>query len=515
MPEDIFGDPLPQELRTSKKRQLSDKNQRNQDQRITDCLDYPLLYEMAELLPPPSRVGCPRQYPPLIYLIMSTLMTVTRSKRSVIGTLDGKQWRSVRASVRRHAGRTAAALLPVTPPSRKQYEYAELNLLAPSIAPLQELFEQYATRQALHQGLFPPDAPHIWSRPERRQLLVGDATVPKAPSKAEHAYTADTVTGEMRRRHFDPAARIYYENGEKEKRIARGTKWFFASARDDGYWKRVILSVRHVAGGEYEDEAAVAVRTFSELSRDLPGCMGVVYDGAFRGTHRDALARLGLLVVNKQHGSVKPRSYELLRFGRCRHDLWCDQGRIAERVLLDDGTSTLIPVPVTRLEHRQGLRKSRWYHLLAIPCCHGTHSHRVPVGITTTPDDRLGTDPDTGRRLKSDVERDFHRAEHLQQIPEPTLAHQRVYPYRSDAESVHNQLDKSLWNERMISYGLERQNVFMLGFALAQNATSRRIHQEPPSAPPGGRRAQQRPPALLTRAVTKERSGRPVAAARC
>ncbi|MHA4776941.1 hypothetical protein L1085_020925 [Streptomyces sp. MSC1_001] len=483
MPDDVFGDPLPKELRPSGKRQLSDKEQRSQQRRIADCLDDPRLHEMAELLPPPASRGCPRQYPPVVYVILSALMTVTRSKRSAVGTLDDKQWRSVRASVRRHAGRRAAALLPVTPPSRKQYEYAELNLLASSIEPLRELFEQHAAQQALRQGLFPADAPRAWSRPERRQLLVGDATVPKAPSKMEQAYTPDTTTGEMRRRHFDPAARLYYENGEKEKRVARGTKWFFASARDDGYWQRVILAVRHVAGGEYEDEAAVAVRAFTQLSHVLPGCMGVVYDGAFRGVHRDTLARLGLLVVNKQHGSVKPRAYELLRFGRCRHDLWCDQGRIAERVLLDDGTSTLVPVPVSRLEHRQGRTKSRWYHLLSIPCRHGAHSHRVPVGITTTSDDRLGTDPDTGRRLKSDAERDFHRAEHLQQIPEPTLAHQRVYPYRSDAESVHNQLDKSLWNERMISYGLERQNVFMLGFALAQNATSRRIHLEASTAP--------------------------------
>ncbi|MFE9445650.1 hypothetical protein ACFYO2_43515 [Streptomyces sp. NPDC006602] len=35
-----------------------------------------------------------------------------------------------------------------------------------------------------------------------------------------------------------------------------------------------------------------------------------------------------------------------------------------------------------------------------------------------------------------------------------------------------------MWNNRMISYGLERQKVFLLGFALAQNATSRRVSLE-------------------------------------
>ncbi|MEU7378372.1 hypothetical protein AB0B49_32940, partial [Streptomyces albidoflavus] len=66
----------------------------------------------------------------------------------------------------------------------------------------------------------------------------------------------------------------------------------------------------------------------------------------------------------------------------------------------------------------------------------------------------------------------------FKQIPENTLAHQQVYSYRSDAESVHSQLDQALWNRRMISYGLERQKVWTLGFVLAQNATSRAIHRE-------------------------------------
>ncbi|MDP9950020.1 MULTISPECIES: hypothetical protein [Streptomyces] len=476
MPDDIFGDPLPPSERPARKHQLADHDQRTPDQRIDDILNYPLFYELAELLPPPSSVGCPRGYPPVTYLLIAAMMTVTGSKRSALGTLSSSQWRSLRAAVRRHAGRRAAILLPTHAPSRHQYLYAENKLLVPSSDLLQEHIEQYAVQQALNQGLFRVDAPRNWARPERRQLLAGDATVPKAPSKAERAEDPDTTTGEIRTRRIDPAARIYYENGEDKKTAVRGTKWFFASARDDGYWRRVILTVQHVAGGEYEDEAAVAVRSFLRLQAQLPGAMGVVYDGAFRGVHRDLLARRKLLVINKQHGSVKPRAYELLRPGRCRHDLWCHEGRIAERVPLDDGTTYLLPIPVTRLEHREGVHKSRWYHLLNIACRHGPHRHRVPVGITSTPSDRAQYDPDTGKRLPSDTERDFHRAEYLQQIPEATLAHQLVYPYRSDAESLHNQLDQSMWNRRMISYGLERQKIFMLGFVLAQNATSQRLH---------------------------------------
>lgn len=179
--------------------------------------------------------------------------------------------------------------------------------------------------------------------PRRGQLLAGDATIPKAPSKAEQATTEDTATGWVLSHRVDLAARVYYENAEKAKRAARGTKWLFASGREDGYWRRVILAFCHVAGCAYEDEAAVAVRTFTRMSSHLPGCLGVLYNGAFRGTHPDALARQGLLVINKQHGATAPRAYEMLRYGRCRHDLWCQDGQIAERVGLDDGTSYASP----------------------------------------------------------------------------------------------------------------------------------------------------------------------------
>ncbi|MEU9034632.1 hypothetical protein AB0D45_06915 [Streptomyces sp. NPDC048352] len=478
MPDDIFGAPLPENDRPNRKRQLGDKDQRAMPDRVRDCLNYPLLYELAELLPPPSNVGCPREYPAIVYMLLTALTPVAKSKRAAVGFLTSPQeWRSVRAHVRRHLGRRAAAALPLSPPSRNQYQDAVDKLLVPSSDLLEEAFRTHAARQALEQGLFPSDAPKVWSRPERRQLLVGDATVPRAISKSRKPETIDD-SGKARSHRVDPAARTYYENGEKQKRQVRGSKWFFASGRSDGYWNRVILSFAHVAGGEYEDEAAVAVRQFVLLKDVLPDCMGIVYDGALRGVHRDTLARYGLLAINKQHGSVKPVFYEHLKVCRSGHELWCSDGRIAESVSLDDGTRILAPVPISKLEHRLGISKSRWYHVLRVPCRYGDHTYRVPVGITTTPDDRVLRAIGTGKRVKSDSERGFHRAELLQQIPQSTLAHQRVYPYRADSESVHAQFDQSLWNRRMVAYGIERQKIFVLGFALSQNATSHQIHRE-------------------------------------
>ncbi|MGW8885949.1 hypothetical protein [Streptomyces sp. NPDC055749] len=50
-------------------------------------------------------------------------------------------------------------------------------------------------------------------------------------------------------------------------------------------------------------------------------------------------------------------------------------------------------------------------------------------------------------------------------------SHQLVYSCRSESESVHGEFDLNLWNRRMIAYGVERQRIFVLGFALSRNAT--------------------------------------------
>ncbi|MFD6939296.1 hypothetical protein ACFWAP_24480 [Streptomyces goshikiensis] len=81
------------------------------------------------------------------------------------------------------------------------------------------------------------------------------------PPKARTVEIADEDTGLIRNHRVDPAARIPYENGEKEKRRVRGTKRFFPSGPDTGYWTRVILSFAHVAGGEYDYRVSIGITT--------------------------------------------------------------------------------------------------------------------------------------------------------------------------------------------------------------------------------------------------------------
>ena len=180
--------------------------------------------------------------------------------------------------------------------------------------------------------------------------------------------------------------------------------------------------------------------------------------------HRDVIARRGKLLINKQHKGAQPRYIRTTDFGRCRHELWSKGGRVHERVFLDTGTSTLLPVPVRKLERHTSTNTHRWYHLLTIPCVRGPHEHREPVGLTTIAGER-----DEGQ---SDTEKGFHRAEHLLQIPDTTAVHQSLYGGREDTEASFSQFDRSLWNRRMIAFGADAQSLVVLGFMLAQNATS-------------------------------------------
>ncbi|TKA01947.1 hypothetical protein [Actinacidiphila oryziradicis] len=466
MPEDIFGDAVPPAQRIPRKRTFSDKDRRTLWERLHDCAHNPDLYELAETLPKPDRIGRPRDYPDLAFLFFLTARSVLASARRTAAHLeDPEVWTILESGVRAALGPAEAARLPEAGPTRSQWLHAQRRLRDHS----HELWEAYrplALQQALDQGIFPEDETRAWSNPQRHQLIAADGTVLKSPTLARAAQSVDLATGEIRCHRIDPASVTQTEGGGNQ---VFGPKYVFFSARKDAdYMTRVFLDSRYVPHLHPGGEAAVAVDGVIDIMSAAPGCMGTLYDGAMRGVHRDTIARFGGLVINKQHKGNDPQFYETLRRGRCSHELWAANGRIAEKVHFADGTTELVPAPVRKLE-RRGTRIFRWYHVLTIPCRHGRHEYRVAVGTTSRTSERPPG--------QSDEERGFHRAEHLQQIPEFTRNHQLVYPYRSDAESGHAQLDASLWNGRLISYGVEAQQLLTLGFVLAQNSTSRALHQ--------------------------------------
>lgn len=188
--------------------------------------------------------------------------------------------------------------------------------------------------------------------------------------------------------------------------------------------------------------------------------LAVVWDGALRGVHRDALAKAGLLVINKQHGGMLPERLTPFRGKDRYHDLWAVDGRVAERIPTEDGTAEYHPIPIAKLENRRGTRTCRWYHVLQISCRHDIpHTHRV----------RLDQDEAIPREA-------FNTAERLRQIPPGTATFERLYSYRPDSESLNAVLDTAWRHKRIIAYGAERQTLAVLGFAQSQNAISRQVH---------------------------------------
>ncbi|MFI0242749.1 hypothetical protein [Streptomyces sp. NPDC016845] len=498
MPDDLFGDRLPRTVRKKMARRASELDLRTVAQRTRDVARFEAVYQLAELLhrDPGPRRGRPPHYPPYIYLLFCALRGIHGSARYCAGDLqDPAVWDTIRDGVAHHLGHDEAARLPERGPSRHQWQHAQRALLIPRREELGETFADLALAQAQRQGLLPADARRSWSNPDRHQLIAGDGTVAKSPTLSTTPFSVDPVTGEIRSHRVDPASSWQQEGstdhdtsasaapeatagtgndtGKEKGMMILGSKFVVFSTRHRGYFRRVFLRYAHVPHGYPGGEAAIALELACAILDAAEGCMGVLYDGALRGMHRDVIARRGRLLINKQHKGAKPLYIRTLNFGRCRHELWSNSGRVHVRAFLDDGTSTLVPLPVDKLERRSSTHTHRWYHLLTIPCPRGPHKHREAVGVTTTSGER-----EMGR---SDTETGFHRAEHLLQIPDDTAVHQNLYGGREDTEAGFSQFDRSLWNRRMIAFGAEAQSLVMLGFLLAQNATSAARYQEDPT----------------------------------
>lgn len=475
MSKDLFAPPPDRANTPSRKRPARECDVRTVARRIKDCADFEDIYKLASVLERPKdrRVGCPPHYPPYIWLLFIACRSVHGSARHCAASLqDPDMWNWIRQGVAKHLGQQEADRLPEIGPSRYHWQHAQKSVLLPNLAKLNEKFAQLALAQALRQDLLPPQATRSWSNPKRHQLIAGDGTVAKSPTLSTRPYTVDSETGEIIKCHrVDPAASLQAEGGS-EKPDVLGTKFVFFSTRRRGYFRRVFLNYRHVPHGYQGGEASAALELACSILDEAEGCMGVLYDGALRGKHRDLVARRGRLVINRQHKGLRPQPLTTLEFDHCRHELWAADGRLKERTFLDDGTSILVPLPVRKFE-RRGTVTFRWYHLVVVPCIYGMHVHREPVGVTTAPGERA--------EGQSDLERDFHRAEHLQQIPSDSSVHESLYGGREDAESAFSQFDRSLWNGRLIAFGAEAQSLVVLGFMLAQNAISAARYVEDPT----------------------------------
>ena len=251
--------------------------------------------------------------------------------------------------------------------------------------------------------------------------------------------------------------------------MAYGNKFVLVNARKPEPHARIILDVSSVPdpGGE----AAVALDALRSVAPLLPGAQGVLYDGAFRGTHnRVVLADLGLLpivpVTAKSGGKRlrKPREERLVLIeaqvvstpaGSEKVQLFAQMGAIGLGELDETGEVVfrrLERVAVKRRVNR-GNGRYRWYVEYRLPADKGGGIARVRLDTTTQ---------DDARKL--------NRSEYVRGIPTDDPDWFRLYPRRSDAESINRALDDTLWLRRAHSKGRVRQLFELMGFALMTNA---------------------------------------------
>jgi hypothetical protein len=76
-----------------------------------------------------------------------------------------------------------------------------------------------------------------------------------------------------------------------------------------------------------------------------------------------------------------------------------------------------------------------------------------------------------------DTARKFNRTENVRPIPPSDPDFARLYPRRSDSESINRNLEDTLWLGRAHSIGHARQHLNLLGYALMVNGLALHRHQ--------------------------------------
>ncbi len=454
-------------------------------EQVEAILSNPAIYELAELLEnDQAPTGGRRQtYPKYMLLAYESLITVYRSARRVEAELAHPiVWKFVRRTIRALFPDDESKWLPDQPMKRNNYLYGRNKYLVPNRERLRDEFEKIASRQASEDlGLCDDQGPGTLTHPDETRMLYADGKVVTPLWKVKPGTKRlNKETGEVTEARFEADAALHMTGSGLE---AWGTKHVMVAARGAEPHARMILSVASVekVGGE----AAVATQSISRVADLLDGAQGVIYDGALRGTHiKELMAGHGLLTVSPVQarsggrGRGKPRRERQVWIGdttiskgsrrKITCQLYTEAGALHIGELDENGNVALIPLERIKLEtRRNGDGTWRWYGIYHVPPPTGPATIRV----------RLDTS-DEDRAAK------FNRCEHLRALPPSDPDYQRLYPMRSDAESINRHLDDTMWLTRAHSAGRERQLVNLLGYAIAVNSLALHRHRRT-LAPPG------------------------------
>jgi len=458
-------------------------------ERVEALVANPELYALADEVPDPdpARGGRPRRYPAFMWVLYDALLSVYGSGRQVEAELSHPLvWAHLRCLVKTRFPEKPDRWLPVEPMRRCHYLYGRGRYLTDPIIldRLAAVHREQAVAQAGQLGLLRADGPGSWTHPDLSRMLYADGKVVTPLFKAHPGDTkVDKVTGELRPRRSEPDAGLHFEGtGE----TAWGTKWVMVAVRSPAIHGRVILDVDWVPspGGE----AATAMDCFGRLAPLYPGVQGVIYDTALRGVHHQRLLRdLGWLPVNRVTAAIasepKPRRKGGRRVEKSAFiedrtvtladsttqtvSLFARGGAVGIGQLTDTGELHFTELARTRT-HRavdKTGRLFRWYNDYRLP-------DHLGAGTITI---RLHANADDQRRR-------FNRTENIRPIPPTDPDFGRLYPRRSDAESINRALDDTLWLRRAHSVGHRRQHLNLITHALVVNSLAAHRHStaDPP-----------------------------------
>lgn len=455
---------------------------------VSAVMASPELYEIAALPHSNPGVGRPRELAPWSVLLLGVLSRHYRSgARAEAELRSGLLWRHVTAEADR--ARDAGLDVPPAPrpPSWHAWRRGRDHIWATEagLARIADIHLSHATELARSLDLGTPQAGGSWSHPARARAVYGDGTLVRPiyiPPTALRTVNDDgsvTIaypdlrTGEL---HDTPGRRYDPDCAEHHGHTGpvHGINYVAWHMRGPRPYQRVILHIAAVPGPG--KEAETAVRSLADIRRAMgDGIQVVVYDGALRGVHIEAIMRrYGYVVLCKPptetgttstpamlrlpggraaHSTVLG-SWEHTPAGRrCVHHIAAVDGAPCEIALDETGDPALVAQLVRRQVKRPRTKDGRYRFSAAyeVPCS------REPFWVWLSPHAERG-DPDA------------HRAETFRIITAGDEDGGRLYGIRSDAESHHDQFKQTLRNSRAMSLGAARGLLDQYAYAVGHNA---------------------------------------------
>ena len=490
------GDPSPKKRRKVENREA---DRPGQFARLRGIFDQPTLWEYAATIPAQSPEGKRRKLPTIFYVAMPAFAAIWRSYSAAQVTLTEKDFWApackimcdMQAKYRPQDEPFDLADLTAGRPLTAQNFYdARRTWLAPHLAGLQDIFEQYAAPLAREMGFADPDGAGSCNNLTRERTMAGDGKVTREPGsryrvlqpgeeRREVGITAKTHVWDRRTgdlicgNDMEGDAHLYMTGSGQ----AVGYKTVRMVVRSDDTNSSITLAVRRPAT---KDEAACAVQAAHDVRKRLPGMLALTYDAALRGTHIRALARDSRLVTiapvtakenskgkrTEKSGKVADYLHTRGDGTECVHTFYHLAGQLCEERIDAKGSRTLIPCadPFVRFRSNKN-GQHRQYLTWDVHCSAGLAPSSKPVEAghlnwTVTDEDAT-----------------FNVAENLRAIPPGSPRYADPHGWRQTIENDNHQSDARKVQGRGRSARPDWNHLNELSWAIMQNGVAIQRHR--------------------------------------